>query len=72
MMKVLENKWFWIAAFGALFALSIDAWAWGWTEPSFLGLPYTIVYIIILETILFLLFWAFIRFYWKNETEGRE
>jgi len=71
-MKLLRNKWVWFLAFGALFALSIDLWAWGWTEPSFFGLPYTIVYTICLEIALFILFWAFIGFYWTDDKEAKE
>jgi putative flippase GtrA len=68
-MKLLENKWFWIVAFGTLFVLSIDLWAWDWTEPSVFGLPYTIVYIIALEVALFVMFVLFNRFYWKDQKE---
>jgi len=66
-MKLLENKWFWIAAFGALFVISLDLWAWDWTEPSVLGLPYIIVYTVLLEGILFVLLVLFSRYYWKIE-----
>ena len=71
-MKLLKNKWFWFLAFGVLFALSIDIWAWNWTKPSFFGLPYTIVYTAVLEITLFILFWAFIRFYWTDDKEVAE
>jgi len=68
-MRLLENKWFWIAAFGGLFALSIDLWAWDWVEPTFFGLPYTVVYIIILEIALFILFALFNRYYWVDKED---
>jgi len=70
-MRILENKWFWTVAFGALFVLSIDLWAWDWTEPSVLGLPYIVVYIILLETALFVMFVLFSRYYWVDREEGR-
>ena len=70
-MKLLKNRWFWFLGFGVLFALSIDLWAWSWTGPSLFGLPYIIVYIAILEAILFVMFWAFIKFYWTDEKEGK-
>ncbi|MCU0852952.1 MAG: hypothetical protein MUC90_06875 [Thermoplasmata archaeon] len=64
-MKLLENKWFWVMAFGALFAFSLDLWAWDWTEPSVLGLPYIIVYTVLLELVLFVLLLLFSKYYWK-------
>jgi hypothetical protein len=71
-LKLLSSKWFWALAFGALFALSIDLWAWDWTEPSVFGLPYIIVYIVCLEAALFILFWAFARFYWTAKEAEKE
>ncbi len=49
--------------------LSIDVWAWDWTEPSVFGLPWTIIYIIVLEMLLFAAFLGFVKFYWKDEGE---
>lgn len=69
-MKLLENKWFWAVAFGSLFLLSIDLWAWDWTEPVAFGLPYTVVYVIFLETALFAMFALFNRYYWVDHKEG--
>ncbi|OGS56765.1 MAG: hypothetical protein A3K60_03780 [Euryarchaeota archaeon RBG_19FT_COMBO_56_21] len=66
-LELLKSKWFWIAAFGLLFVASLDLWAWDWTEPSVFGLPYVIIYIVVLETILFVLFVAFARYYWTGE-----
>ncbi len=68
-MNLLKNKWFWVVAFGALFALSIDFWAWDWTTPSVLGMPYLVEYIILLEGGLFVLFILFTRYYWTEEAE---
>jgi len=68
-MKLLENKWFWVCAFGMLLALSIDLWAWNWTEPSILGLPYIIAYTIFLEAALFVLFVLFCEYYWVEKQE---
>lgn len=69
-MSVLRDGWFWALAFVVLFALSIDFWAWDWTTPSVFGLPYTIVYVIVLETALFVLYYLFIRFYWSDKQEA--
>ena len=69
-MRLLKNKWFWITAFGLLFAASIDIWAWDWIEPSPFGLPYVIVYIIALEAVLFVLFLLFSKYYWVEEGNG--
>lgn len=66
-MRLLKSKWFWIIAFTLLFIASLDLWAWDWTEPSVLGLPYVIVYIICLEVVLFALFLLFARYYWTEE-----
>jgi hypothetical protein len=68
-MRLLKNKWFWVVAFGSLFALSMDFWAWSWVEPSVLGLPYVVGYIILLEGGLFALFFLFVRYYWTSEGE---
>jgi hypothetical protein len=68
-MKVLKSKGFWVVAFGLLFVLSIDLWAWDWTEPSLFGLPYTIVYVLSLESVLFVMFVAFSKFYWTDHEE---
>jgi hypothetical protein len=68
-VKLLKSKWFWALAFGALFVLSIDLWAWDWTEPSLMGLPYIVVYVAVLETILFVLFLLFSRYYWTDSEE---
>ena len=69
-MKLLKSKWFWALAFGLLFLASIDLWAWDWTEPSLFGLPYTIVYVVLLESILFVMFIAFSKYYWTDSGEG--
>jgi len=69
-MKLLKSKWFWAIAFGTLFVLSIDLWAWDWTEPSVFGLPYTVVYVIVLETALFVLYALFNKYYWVGHQEG--
>ncbi len=69
-MKLLRNRLFWLVAFGLLFVLSIDLWAWDWTEPSLFGLPYVIIYVAFLECVLFLLFFLFARYYWVDEKEG--
>jgi hypothetical protein len=66
-LELLKSKWFWIIAFGSLFAASLDLWAWDWTEPSVLGLPYVIIYILVLEAILFVLFVLFAKYYWTAE-----
>jgi hypothetical protein len=70
MGRLLESKWFWAAVFATLFVLSIDFWAWGWVEPSLFGLPYTIIYIIVLESLLFVAFIGFAKYYWKDDGEG--
>lgn len=69
-MKILKNKWFWALGFGLLFIASIDLWAWDWTGPSLFGLPYTIVYVISLESTLFVMFIAFSKYYWTEREEG--
>lgn len=69
-MRLLRSKWFWFVAFGLLFLFSIDLWAWDWIEPSLFGLPYIIVYTILLEAVLFVLFFLFARYYWTEQREG--
>ena len=69
-MKLMKSKWFWAVAFGLLFFASIDLWAWDWTEPDILGLPYLVIYTILLEAILFAMFIAFSKYYWTEPKEG--
>ena len=69
-MRLLRKKLFWFFAFGLLWVLSIDLWAWDWTEPSLYGLPYIILYIALLEGALFVLFYLFGRYYWADAREG--
>lgn len=66
MVRVLENKWFWVAAFSLLFVLSIDVWAWDWSWPTLFGLPYIVTWIAVLEAALFALYVLFARYYWKD------
>jgi hypothetical protein len=66
-MELLKNKWFWAAAFGLLFAMSIDVWAFDWTGPTVLGLPYIIWYTTLLEGALFVLLVLFARYYWTED-----
>jgi hypothetical protein len=66
-LTVLKSKWFWIVAFGLLFLASLDVWAWNWTRPTVFGLPYVVTYIICLESVLFVLFLLFTKYYWTEE-----
>ncbi|MDQ1371774.1 MAG: hypothetical protein QG582_689 [Candidatus Thermoplasmatota archaeon] len=67
MVRVLRNKWFWVAAFSLLFVLSIDLWAWDWSFPTLFGLPYIVTWIAVLETALFALYLLFARYYWTGD-----
>ena len=67
MVRVLSNKWFWVAAFSLLFVLSIDIWAWDWSWPTLFGLPYIVAYIALLEAALFALFLLFAKYYWTDD-----
>ena len=69
-MGLLKNKWFWTLAFGLLFVASIDLWAWDWTEPEIFGLPYVIVYIAVLEAVLFAMLLTFSKYYWTEDEEA--
>lgn len=66
MVRLLENKWFWAFAFSLLFAFSIDLWAWDWASPTVLGLPYIVAYVAVLEAVLFVMYIAFAKYYWKD------
>lgn len=70
MVKMLKSAWFWALAFGLLFAFSIDLWAWDWMEPMVFGLPYIVLYVMVLEAALFALFYLFNRYYWTDDGEG--
>lgn len=66
-MKLLKNKWFWVIAFGLIFVLSLDLWAWGWAEPTAFGFPYIVLYTVALEAALFFLFLVFAKHFWTDE-----
>jgi len=71
-VRLLKNRYFWFLAFGLLFLLSIDLWAWDWAKPSLFGLPYIIIYIALLEGLLFVLFFLFAKYYWTEWKEGAQ
>lgn len=69
-MDLLRSKWFWFCAFAALFVLSIDLWAWDWSWSTVFGIPYIIVWIVVLEAALFVMYVLFIRYYWTDDAGG--
>jgi hypothetical protein len=57
----------WYLFFILLFLLSLDFWNWGQSKPLILGLPFWVYYLIILTLLTSLVFYAFSKFYWRND-----
>jgi hypothetical protein len=57
----------WCLAFLGLILLYLDVWNWNQAEPLLFGLPYWVWYIFLLCLLTFLLFYVFVRQYWRNE-----
>jgi len=60
------NKLVWFTIFALVFLLSLDFWNWGKSKPFFLGLPFWIIYFIILTLSLTPLFYLFSRDIWRE------
>ena len=57
----------WILIFIILFVCALDIWNWGKTYPLFLGLPFWIVYHIVLTVIVGIIFYLFTLYVWRQE-----
>ena len=56
----------WYLIFIGLFLLSLDFWWWGQTTPLIFGLPFWVVYLLILTLITSLAFYLFSKYYWRD------
>jgi len=63
--KKMKTLWFLI--FAILFLLSIDFWAWNKTEPFIFGLPFWVIYILILTLSLSFFYYLFCRYFWRTD-----
>jgi len=52
--------------FVALFLLSLDFWAWGQSEPLFLGLPFWVYYLFFLTIATSIAFFIFSKYNWSG------
>jgi len=73
---MVESGWFkdtkhlfWMIIFVSFFILAIDIWNWGFSEPLVLGLPYWIIYHIVLTVSLSVIFWLFARAEWREQDD---
>ena len=57
----------WYLVFIGLFLLSLDFWWWEKSEPLVFGLPFWIVYLIILTIITSIAFYLFSKYYWRDD-----
>jgi len=57
----------WYLIFIGLFLLSLDFWWWEKSEPFVFGLPFWVLYLIILTLITSLAFYLFSKYYWRDE-----
>jgi len=57
----------WYLLFVGLFLLSLDFWNWGQSKPLILGLPFWVIYLLVLTLSVSLAFYAFSRFTWRND-----
>ncbi len=62
-----RNRWFWIAVFTVLFALSIDFWWWSSDVLLFESIPLWVIRIMILQIGLSITIALFVKYYWREE-----
>lgn len=56
----------WYIVFIGIFLLSLDFWWWGQAEPLMFGLPFWVVYLLILTLITSVAFYLFSKYYWRD------
>ncbi len=56
----------WYLVFIGLFLLSLDFWWWRQSEPLMFGLPFWVVYLLILTLITSVAFYLFSKYYWRD------
>jgi len=61
-----KSNFLWYLLFVGLFLLSLDFWNWGQSEPLILGLPFWVIYLLVLTLSVSLAFYAFSRFAWRD------
>ena len=57
----------WMLIFVILFICSIDIWNWSKIDPLFLGLPFWIIYHIVLTVIAGIMFYLFTVHVWRDD-----
>jgi len=60
------KKPIWFTIFTIMFVLSLDFWNWNKSKPFFFGLPFWILYFIVLTLSLALLFYVFSKNAWRE------
>jgi hypothetical protein len=64
----LDKKTLFITLFFiAIFVLSLDFWNWGQATPLIFGLPYWVVYLLILTILTSLCFFLVSKFLWSDD-----
>ncbi|MFW6141686.1 MAG: hypothetical protein ACOC53_03905 [Candidatus Saliniplasma sp.] len=61
-----ENRMIWIVLFGAIFILSTDFWNWDLDLLVFGFLPIWVLRLLILQILLSILIYLFVKFYWRD------
>jgi hypothetical protein len=64
-----NKKGLWILLFIFIFFISIDIWNWGNIHPMFFGIPYWVIYHILLTISIGLAFYIFTVFNWSDNNQ---
>ena len=56
----------WVVGFAAILLLSLDFWNWGRAYPLVFGMPYWVVFFILLNLLLSVFYLLFGRLYWRE------
>lgn len=54
----------WYLLFSLVFVLSMDFWGWNKSKPFIFGLPFWVVYFLLITLVVSVIFYLFARFYW--------
>ncbi len=60
-----KNKFFWLIVFLIVFSASVDIWWWNSAQPLVFGLPFWVLYFILLTLTLSCVFYFFAKYHWK-------
>ncbi len=66
---VYNQQMLWVLLFVVCFVLAVDVWNWSYAQPRIFGLPFWIVYHLLLTISLSFIFFVFVRTHWRFEDD---